>query len=247
MAKDLFSKQAEFYARYRPTYPQSLIAYILSFVETRETAWDCATGNGQTALLLAPYFKKVMATDVSEKQIGQAIAHPSITYSVGTAEQTSFADNSFDLITVSQAYHWFKFDAFFHEATRTGKPGAIVAVWAYALADTPYKKISDAIYHFYTDTVGPYWDMERRYVDEQYKTIPFAFHELPSKNFSIDLEWSMEDCLGYLNSWSSVQHFIRANQYNPVDELAKQLKPVWKGEKQPFSFPVFLRIGKIMK
>jgi ubiquinone/menaquinone biosynthesis C-methylase UbiE len=248
MAKDLFSTQAGIYAKYRPTYPAALIEYILSFVTEREAAWDCATGNGQTALLLAPYFKKIMATDVSEKQISHAIPDPVITYSVSTAEHSPFPDNSFNLITVSQAYHWFQFDAFFREATRTGKPGAVVAVWGYDLINTPDKRLDEAIHHFYTHTVGPYWDAERKYVDEKYESIPFPFRELPSKHFSIDVEWQIEDCTGYLNSWSSVQHFIKANQYNPVDELEKQLKEIWKeDEKRPFSFPLFLRIGMLGK
>lgn len=248
MAKDLFSKQAGVYARYRPTYPKALIEYILSFVPGREMAWDCATGNGQTALLLVPYFKKIMATDVSEKQISHAIPDPAIDYSVSTAENSPFADNSFDLITVSQAYHWFQFDAFFREATRTGKPGGIVAVWGYDLVTTPDTALNEAIRHFYTAVVGPYWDAERKYVDEKYKTVPFPFHELPSKQFSIDSEWQIEDCIGYLNTWSSVQHFIKANSYNPVDEFEKQLKNIWQdGEKRAFSFPVFLRIGRLVK
>ena len=53
MAKDLFSKQSESYAKYRPDYPPELFNYILQFVSERKSAWDCATGNGQAAALLA--------------------------------------------------------------------------------------------------------------------------------------------------------------------------------------------------
>ena len=70
--KDLFSAQADIYAKYRPGYPSLLIDYILSFVSQKNTAWDCATGNGQAAVLLADHFKKVFATDMSEKQLSQA-------------------------------------------------------------------------------------------------------------------------------------------------------------------------------
>jgi len=58
MSKDLFSNQASTYARYRPVYPKELYNYILKFVTEKNMAWDCATGNGQAALALAPYFKK---------------------------------------------------------------------------------------------------------------------------------------------------------------------------------------------
>src|SRR5438552_13078825 len=115
MAKDLFSNQAAIYAQYRPGYPRALFDYIVSFVTEKETAWDCATGNGQAAVELARYFEKVVATDISEKQLQQAIPNEKITYSVSTAEHTPFADNSFNCITVAQAYHWFNFEAFLTE------------------------------------------------------------------------------------------------------------------------------------
>src|ERR1044071_3550840 len=105
--KDNFSKQSIAYAKYRPTYPQELYDFILSKVEKRDAAWDCGTGNGQTAKELSKYFKKVFATDISEKQIQNAHAVENIFYSMQPAEQTNFSDNTFDLVTVSQALHWF--------------------------------------------------------------------------------------------------------------------------------------------
>ena len=61
--KDYFSQQADIYSRHRPEYPPALFEYISSVVTRHETAWDCATGNGQAALGLAPYFMRVIATD----------------------------------------------------------------------------------------------------------------------------------------------------------------------------------------
>jgi ubiquinone/menaquinone biosynthesis C-methylase UbiE len=217
MPKNLFSQQAAAYARYRPGYPVSLIEYITGFVKEKNKAWDCATGNGQAAILLAAYFKKVMATDTSEKQIQLAIQNENIEYAVGTAEQTGFADNSFDLITVAQAYHWLSFDAFEKEVKRIAKPGSVIAVWGYNIPVCNNEELNKLIRHFYTAIVGKYWDAERKYIDEYYKTIPFNFEELPSKEFSIKTAWDKNDLPGYFNSWSSVQHFIKANGYNPVD------------------------------
>jgi 2-polyprenyl-3-methyl-5-hydroxy-6-metoxy-1,4-benzoquinol methylase len=112
MAKDLFSKQSDLYARYRPTYPKELYEYILSFVKEKNTAWDCATGNGQAAVVLADHFKKVIATDISAAQIEKAIKKDNIEYSVCPAESTPFEENTFDLVTVAQAYHWINWKEF---------------------------------------------------------------------------------------------------------------------------------------
>ena len=131
MAKDLFSKQSDLYARYRPTYPKELYEYILSFVKEKNTAWDCATGNGQAAVVLADHFKKVIATDISAAQIDKAIKKENIEYSVCPAESTPFEENTFDLVTVAQAYHWINWKEFKKEVTRVCKPGAIIAIWVY--------------------------------------------------------------------------------------------------------------------
>lgn len=249
LSKDLFSTQAADYARYRPAYPAQLIEYILGFVETRETAWDCATGNGQAALLLSPYFKQVMATDLSEKQLRQAARANNIIYSTGSAEHSSFADNSFNLITIAQAYHWFHFNDFEQEARRVAKPGAIVAAWGYNIPASENKEINRLIHHFYTAVAGPFWDAERKWVDDSYQTIPFSFETIPSKTFAISVQWTVADLAGYFSTWSSVQHFIKAKGYKPVNEIAEQLAAAWPRETSTvhLSFPVFLRLGRIEK
>ena len=204
---------------------------------------------GRQPLLFAPHFQQVMATDISMKQLEHAVHNARIIYSIGSAEKTLFPDDSFDLITVAQAYHWFHFESFFHEATRVGKADSIVAVWGYGLIHCQTPALNNIIKYFYSETVGRYWDAERTYVDDGYKTIPFYFQNLPSQDFSIDLTWNWEDLVGYFNSWSSVQHFIKANQTNPVDEFASELRKYWidPQEKKLFSFPLFLKIGKIRK
>ena len=131
--KDNFSTQAEDYARYRPTYPPESFRFILEQVKERKTVWDCATGNGQTAKTLAGYFERVFATDISQKQLENACQAENVFYSLQPAEQTDFADDTFNLVTVSQALHWLQFDKFFAEAKRVVRPEGWIAVWVYSL------------------------------------------------------------------------------------------------------------------
>src|SRR6186713_313166 len=196
MAKDLFSAQAAGYARYRPGYPEAMIEQILSQVPQKEAAWDCATGNGQAAILLAPHFSHVEATDISKDQLSRALQHPSIHYSVSPADTTTFEDNSFDLITVAQAYHWLPFTAFHQEAARVGRPGCLLAIWGYGLIESTDPALHTLIGHFYTDTIGAYWDPERKYIDQQYRTVPFPFARPSYASFRIRVSWSPENLLG---------------------------------------------------
>ena len=103
MHKDRFSEQAKSYALYRPAYPKELFDYVVSFVKERNVAWDCATGNGQSALSLCNYFKKVVASDISQKQLEQATTKDNIEYVLCSAEKTPFEKNSFDRKTVLPA------------------------------------------------------------------------------------------------------------------------------------------------
>src|SRR3954470_8604267 len=97
--KDYFSGHSKIYAAFRPSYPQELYDFILSHVNNRSIAWDCATGNGQVAKVLSQRFEKIYATDISQQQLDQAFTARNIFYSVSAAEQTPFADDQFDLIT----------------------------------------------------------------------------------------------------------------------------------------------------
>jgi ubiquinone/menaquinone biosynthesis C-methylase UbiE len=242
MMKDNFSQQSAGYAKYRPGYPQALIDFILEHVKNRETAWDCGTGNGQTAKLLAEHFKTVFATDISSRQLDHAHHAPNIKYSIQPAEQTDFPPGTFDLITVSQALHWFRFEEFYKEVKRVSRPEAWIAVWMYGLLRiTPeIDKLMD-VYH--NETLGAYWDAERKYVNENYMTIPFPFREITTPEFTIEYDWTKDELEGYLNTWSVLREFIAANQYNPVPDLVEKIAPYWVNEKMRIVFPLYLRMG----
>ena len=248
MAKDLFSAHSGLYARYRPDYPAGLFDYLSSLVENKELAWDCATGNGQAAKVLSEHFKFVEATDISASQLDNAIKKPNIRYQVCAAENTPFADNSFDLITVAQAYHWFRWEEFRKEAIRVGKNGTVVAVWTYNVLISEDEKINRIVQHFYKDITGPYWDSARRFVEEEYATLPFDFDPLPLKKFEIRLQWNKEDFKGYLTTWSAFQQYLKQNGASPLPLIEKDIDNAWaEMDSKSFHFPITLRSGRIRK
>jgi ubiquinone/menaquinone biosynthesis C-methylase UbiE len=242
--KDNFSKQSDLYSRFRPGYPGQLFDFLLPLVPDKKAAWDCGTGNGQVAITLSRYFNEVYATDLSSAQIEKAQKKQNIFYSVENAEKTLFPDNKFDLITVAQAIHWFEFKSFYGEARRTLKPGGVIAAIGYDLLRIN-KKTDLLIDGFYKDVTGPYWDKERKYVDEHYGTIPFPFKEITTPDFAMNYNWEFEQVIGYLNTWSAVQHYTRKNNENPVEKFSEQLKKVWGNVlKRKVTFPIFGRTGR---
>ena len=181
--KDRFSAHASDYARFRPHYPRALFAYLADIASERECAWDCATGNGQAAVALGEFFHHVIATDASENQVANGQPHDRVTYRVASAEQSGLPKASVDLVTVAQALHWFDREAFFAEAQRVLKPHGVLAVWCYNLFRIA-PEIDRLVETFYRETVGPYWDFERRLVETGYRTIEFPFAELSTARFS---------------------------------------------------------------
>ena len=166
--KDRFSGHAADYAQYRPRYPAALFEYLSSVAVDRELAWDCATGSGQAASGLAGFFDKVIETDASEEQIANAERHDRIVYSVANAEKSGLESHAVSLITVAQALHWLFLDAFYNEAKRVLKPNGALAVWCYNLFEIS-PQIDSLVTKFYRETVGPYWDSERRLVETGYR------------------------------------------------------------------------------
>ena len=248
MAKDLFSTQSDLYARYRPTYPRELYEYIISFVKKKNIAWDCATGNGQAAIVLSEYFEKVIATDISAAQIEKATPKENIEYLVCPAESTPFKENTFDLVTVAQAYHWIKWNEFKKEVTRVCKPNAVIAIWTYYSRTTDDEKIDKAVSDFYENVTKPYWGYERRFVDEKYTTVEFDYELLPVKNFETVLNWQREDLVGYISSWSAIQKYIKINGHSPIPIIEEKINKLWlEGEVKKVVFPIYLKLGRVSK
>lgn len=240
--KDNFSHNSSNYSRYRPTYPKELVHYLVSLVNSREIAWDCGTGNGQFAKAVAPFFKRVEATDISQQQMGEAKLAKNIIYTCTPAEKTDFPTHYFDLVTVAQAVHWFDFEGFYEEVKRVLKPGGMICITGYGLLRTD-NATNSIIDHFYKNVVGPYWDPERKYLEASYETIPFPFEEIEAPDFVMKYTWTIEHLLGYLRTWSAVNHFEKKLHFDPVEEIAARLKESF-GAVREVAFPIFLRIGR---
>ena len=246
--RDRFSGDSINYRRFRPAYPIAFIEEIIGLSNQHINCLDCGTGNGQVAKILSRHFIKVHAIDISEDQIRNAHQAAKINYSVTRAEKTDFSANSFDLITVAQAVHWFDFHRFFKEAMRISKDGGIIALWGYGLLRFK-NKLDEYIDTFYQDVVGPYWDKERKHIEQSYKSIPFPFTQVELKNnYVISKNFGLEEFTGYLRTWSAVKKFKESEGYDPLESLIEKIKPIW-GEKllQRAEFELFTQIGRIKK
>ncbi|MBX2906343.1 MAG: class I SAM-dependent methyltransferase [Taibaiella sp.] len=242
---DNFSAGSGNYSLFRPSSPPELFDFLYANTNRFEHAWDCGTGNGQVAAVLAQRFERVTATDISQKQVDEAPRLANIDYLIERAEHTSIASASVDLVTVAQAIHWFDFEPFYAEVKRVCRPGALIAAWTYTGINIT-ESVDKVIEQLYHELTGPYWDKERRYVDACYRSIPFPFEEIETPVFSIVRDLTLEQLSGYLRTWSGVKHYERATGVDPVSLVEHELVAAWGDVPTKESkWPVHMRAGRV--
>lgn len=242
---DHFSSQSDAYAAFRPSYPDALGSFLASLAPEHEQVWDCATGSGQAATMLARHFRRVVATDASAAQIGKADPHDRIVYRVATADASKLPDRSCDAVTVAQAAHWFDLSSFYSEVRRVLKPGGLVALWCYVLAETGRPEIDEAVRHFQYERVEKYWPPGREIVDDQYRSLPFPFDPVAVPQFAMITRWKRSDLLGYIGTWSAVARCREADGRDPMLEIAETLKRAWPDPDEVLEvrWPLYVRVG----
>ena len=112
---------AERYSKGRPDFHNNTIRHIKEYLHPGKkfnNALDIACGTGLSSKALFEIATNVYGTDPSQEMLNFASQTDKIHYSIASAEQQPFADNSFDLITVSSGVHWFDIDKFLLEASR---------------------------------------------------------------------------------------------------------------------------------
>jgi len=229
--KDHFSDASASYRSNRPTYPDSLFTFLASLAPSTQCAWDCATGTGQAAQVLAHHFNRIIATDASNTQIASAEPDAKIDYRVARAEDSGIPSATVDLITVAQALHWFDIPAFFSEAKRVLKPRGILAVWNYNLL-TVTPEIDAVVAQLYGPLLDEYWPAERRLVESDYRDIAFPFEAMNTPDFVMQSEWSLYQLLGYLRTWSAVRRYQQARGSDPVAIIEEEIAYLWGEHEQ---------------
>jgi len=214
-----FNADSGEYARYREDYPPQMIADIVGMCPDKDIAVDCATGTGQVASQLSPYFREVVGIDQSPDQIAHAKQAKNVQYRVESAEDLAgIADGSVDLITVATAIHWFDQKKFFANAKRVLKKGGVLAV--FAIGAPSVKEDECAVDDFYDKYLS-------RYAPKNFRPIclmqtPEGFSECDSRSFYTKaVNRHVDDICGWartMSAWSII------SKSNMADTILAQLR-----------------------
>ena len=135
-SKERFSEKVDNYVKYRPSYPSTVIDYIIekSGIGTKSVVADIGSGTGKFTKLLLDRNIEVFGIEPNDNMRKAAedelSKYPDFHSINASAEATTLADASIDLITVAQAFHWFDREKCSGEFKRILKnDGKIALVW----------------------------------------------------------------------------------------------------------------------
>jgi SAM-dependent methyltransferase len=138
-----FTDLVENYVKYRPTYPDEVLDYLKNEAGLTADAViaDIGSGTGIFTNLLLNRGYKVYAVEpnqamqqAAKQWLGSNRKHISVD---ATAEATTLAPKSIDLVVCAQAFHWFNDERTHMEFHRILKENGYAAlIWNNRLADT---------------------------------------------------------------------------------------------------------------
>jgi SAM-dependent methyltransferase len=131
-ASKAWGESAEVYERARPGYPPEAIDFLHELgLGPDSDVLDLAAGTGKLTRALIAAGARVTAVEplfAMRQMLQQRL--PEATVMEGTAENIPVQDESIDLVTVAQAFHWFDASAAAREIARVLKPsGGLAAIW----------------------------------------------------------------------------------------------------------------------
>ena len=145
-ATQRFSSRVDNYVRYRPGYPPEVFELLQREcgLAPDSVIADIASGTGIFTRMLAENGNRVFGVEPNDemRRAGERLleSYSGFTSIAGTAESTTLANHSVDIVTAAQAAHWFDREKARREFVRILKPGGwLVLLWNERRTDsTPF-------------------------------------------------------------------------------------------------------------
>jgi hypothetical protein len=120
----------------------------------------------------------------------------------------------------------------------------VIAAWSYQLAMIA-PDVDRIVQRFYTETIGPFWPLERALVDAGYAALSFPFSEVSPPAFTMEARWTLAQWAGYIGTWSAVGRYRTAHARDPVPDVVAELSAVWgpTDAARTIRWPLEVRVG----
>jgi hypothetical protein len=107
-------------------------------------------------------------------------------------------------------------------------------------------EVGKALDRIMYETVGPFWPPERRFVEDEYRSIPFPFDRIPAPVMTLEESWPLQHLAGYIRSWSATARYVSARGEDPVTEFETEARATWTGdEARPIVWNLAVLAGRV--
>ncbi|SDE97498.1 Ubiquinone/menaquinone biosynthesis C-methylase UbiE [Fontibacillus panacisegetis] len=132
-----FSGFADVYDQYRPEAPEFVVNILTGYLERKPNlVMDVGCGTGLSTLIWKDHAEQVIGVEPNddmrskaEDKLRMAANADHITFVSGYSNQLNTSDDSVDIITCSQSFHWMEPISTLNEAYRVLQRGGIFAVY----------------------------------------------------------------------------------------------------------------------
>lgn len=247
--KSEFNNKAKDYAKGRPTYPVEILDKLKELgVTENSTIADIGAGTGLLTNMLGELGCKVVAIEPNVEMLEECKAYCSLNSNIqcifATAEETSLKDNSVDIITIAQAFHWFDKKLCKKEFKRILKEhGYVLTIWNSLEEDMVFEREYMNILHQYEikTTAG------NSYFDPDKEKLEFLGQDFVKVYYDNYQDITLEELICNASSRS----YTPSKVNNEYDSFTKALKELFvkyeEGGKVTFHYKTEISIGQFAK
>ena len=140
---------ADFYDAHRPSPPAQLLDALARYAGAGrlDRVVDLGSGTGLSARAWADRAVEVVGIEPNRSMSSVAVARTSETnvrYVTAFADKTGLSDESAELITCSQSFHWMQREPVLAEAARVLRPGGVFAAYDYDMPPLVHPEVDAA-------------------------------------------------------------------------------------------------------
>ena len=222
---DLFRGTASYYDRFRVPYPRSLINDLAerTVVPSSGRLLDLACGTGQLCFALHERFEQVWAVDSEPDMIAvvqakaKAAGIANLRVLTCAAEDLPAPAQSFDLVTIGNAFHRLRRPAVAASVFRWLRPGGFLAlVWGDPpwTGEAPWQRAGQAIAQRWSaqDRIPPGYGQDRAGRPDAVILAEAGLEFTGRREFTVQHEWTTEAIIGYSFSTSVLSRTALGDQ-----------------------------------
>ncbi len=242
---------AERYAIGRPDFHKGTMEKVKQYLrisDKLDRALDVACGTGLSTKALLDIAKDVYGTDLAIEMLNVAEKKDLINYSLAPAEQQPFAENYFDIVTVSSGVHWFDIDRFLVETNRILKPKSWLILYEnYFISEMQHVPEFDSWFSEIYCTKFPPPQRNSSYLWINENLAPHNFKMECEDVFKNEIEFTLEKLILYFTTQSNITAEIEnaTTSYLEVEKwLEEQLKPFFTTKTRKVNYGNWIKYIK---